>query len=77
MANAAVTQNMNVKRPPGSSVQRSGVLFGLWSGWPDADALSFGLAAAGLKHSVHGDFNLFSAAEVRAAMDPGSFDIRR
>ena len=30
MANAAVTQNMNVKRPPGSSVQRSGVLFGLW-----------------------------------------------
>lgn len=30
MANAAVTLNMNVKRPPGSSVQRSGVLFGLW-----------------------------------------------
>jgi peptide/nickel transport system permease protein len=30
MANAAVTLNINVKRPPGSSVQRSGVLFGLW-----------------------------------------------
>lgn len=30
MANTAVTLNMNVKRPPGSSVQRSGVLFGLW-----------------------------------------------
>ena len=30
MANAAVTLNMNVKRPPGSSVRRSGVLFGLW-----------------------------------------------
>lgn len=30
MANAAVTLNMNVKPPPGSSVQRSGVLFGLW-----------------------------------------------
>ncbi len=30
MANAAVTLNMNVKRPPGSSAQRSGVLFGLW-----------------------------------------------
>ena len=30
MANAAVTLNMNVKRPPGPSVPRSGVLFGLW-----------------------------------------------
>jgi len=30
MSNAAVALNMNVKRPPGSSVQRSGVLFGLW-----------------------------------------------
>lgn len=30
MASTAVTLNMNVKRPPGSSVQRSGVLFGLW-----------------------------------------------
>jgi 2-dehydro-3-deoxygluconokinase len=35
------------------------------------------LAAAGLKHSVPGDFNLFSAAEVRAAMGDGGFDIRR
>ena len=30
MSNAAVALNMNVKRPPGSSAQRSGVLFGLW-----------------------------------------------
>ena len=34
-------------------------------------------SAAGLKHSVPGDFNLFTAAEVRAAMSDGSFDIRR
>ena len=30
MANTAVTLNMNAKHPPGSSVQRSGMLFGLW-----------------------------------------------
>ena len=66
-----------IDRVGGGDAFAAGVLFGLWSGWPDADALAFGLAAAGLKHSVHGDFNLFSAADVRAAMDPGSFDIRR
>jgi 2-dehydro-3-deoxygluconokinase len=35
------------------------------------------LAAAGLKHSVPGDFNLFSADQVRAAMGDDGFDIRR
>ena len=31
----------------------------------------------GLKHSVHGDFNLFTAAEVRSAMAADGFDIKR
>ncbi|CAN5412008.1 sugar kinase [soil metagenome] len=66
-----------IDRVGGGDAFASGVLFGLWSGWADAEALDFGLAAAGLKHSIHGDFNLFTAAEVRAAMEPGGFDIRR
>ena len=64
-------------RVGGGDAFASGVLFGLWSGWTDAEALSFGLAASGLKHSVPGDFNLFSAADVRAAMGAEGFDIRR
>ena len=36
----------------------AGVLHGLLSGMGDADSLHFGLAAACLKHSVPGDFNL-------------------
>ena len=66
-----------VDRVGGGDAFASGVLFGVWSGWSDDEALAFGLAAAGLKHSVHGDFNLFSADDVRAAMGPGGFDIRR
>lgn len=66
-----------IDRVGGGDAFASGVLFGLWSGWSDREALEFGLAAAGLKHSVPGDFNLFSAADVRAAMGDGGFDIRR
>ena len=66
-----------IDRVGGGDAFASGVLFGLWSGWDDQRALDFGLAAAGLKHSVPGDFNLFSAAEVQAAMGDGGFDIRR
>lgn len=66
-----------VDRVGGGDAFASGVLFGLWSGWPDQEALDFGLAAAGLKHSVPGDFNLFSADDVQAAMQHQGFDIRR
>lgn len=66
-----------IDRVGGGDAFASGVLFGLWSGWTDQDALDFGLAAAGLKHSVPGDFNLFSADDVRAAMRDQGFDIRR
>jgi len=66
-----------IDRVGGGDAFASGVLFGVWSGWSDEEALAFGLAAAGLKHSVHGDFNLFTAAEVRAAMDADGFDIKR
>mgnify|MGYP002715636287 CR=1 FL=1 len=55
-----------VDRVGGGDAFASGVLFGLWSGWPDQEALDFGLAAAGLKHSVPGDFNLVDAAAVGA-----------
>ncbi|WAC60525.1 sugar kinase [Brevundimonas sp. SL130] len=66
-----------IDRVGGGDAFASGVLFGLWSGWTDQQALDFGLAAAGLKHSVPGDFNLFSAEDVHAAMQDNGFDIRR
>lgn len=66
-----------VDRVGGGDAFAAGVLHGVAKGWADEDALAFGLTAAGLKHSVHGDFNLFDEAQVRAAMEADGFDIRR
>lgn len=55
----------------------AGVLHGLRRGWLDEQALHFGLAAASLKHSVPGDFNLVTEADVRALMDDAGYGVRR
>ena len=52
----------------------AGVLHGLIMGTP---ALPFGLAAAALKHSIVGDFNLVGVADVQALVDGGGLDVRR
>ncbi|HEY1148148.1 MAG TPA: sugar kinase [Pseudoduganella sp.] len=54
----------------------SGVLHGLESGWDDAAALDFGVAAAALKHSLAGDFLAASEAQVKA-LAAGGLDVRR
>ncbi|MDB5368337.1 MAG: 2-keto-3-deoxygluconate kinase [Rhodospirillales bacterium] len=54
----------------------AGVLHGLASGQGDKAALTFGLAAACLKHSIPGDFNLVGESDVRAFLD-GGLDVRR
>lgn len=40
-------------------------------------AIRFGLAAGCLKHSVPGDFNLVSEADVEALVGEGRFDVKR
>jgi 2-dehydro-3-deoxygluconokinase len=54
----------------------AGVLHGLLSGWDDADALDFGLAAGVLKHSLAGDFSPVNQAQVHAIAS-GGLDVRR
>ena len=54
----------------------AGVLHGLLRAWTDAKALEFGLAAAAVKHSIAGDFNLASEAHIEAAC-AGTLDVRR
>lgn len=54
----------------------AGVLHGLLRAWTDAEALEFGLAAAAVKHSIAGDFNLASEAHIAAACT-GALDVRR
>lgn len=53
----------------------AGIIYGL-THYPDSDAtaLEFSVAAATLKNTIYGDFNLVSAQEVKALMQDGSGD---
>lgn len=55
----------------------AGVLHGLMCGQGDAEALRFGLAAACLKHSIPGDFNRVSVADVAALVADSGYSVRR
>jgi 2-dehydro-3-deoxygluconokinase len=46
----------------------AGLIHGLHAFESEEDALAFAVAASGLKHTVPGDFNLASEAEVRSVM---------
>jgi 2-dehydro-3-deoxygluconokinase len=54
----------------------AGVLHGLLKDWTDTAALEFGLAAAVVKHSIAGDFNLAGEAQVEA-VQAGALSVRR
>lgn len=55
----------------------AGVLHGELTAMAPADGLHFGLAAACLKHSLPGDFNLVQARDVAAFLDQNGFDVKR
>jgi 2-dehydro-3-deoxygluconokinase len=63
-----------VDRIGGGDAFAAGLLHGLVRGEPSLD---FALAAAALKHSIAGDFNLVSEAEVRALVEGGGLDVKR
>jgi 2-dehydro-3-deoxygluconokinase len=55
----------------------AGVLHGLISGFAPQQAVDFGTAAAVLKHSIPGDFNLVNAADVNLLLSQQQTDVRR
>lgn len=55
----------------------AGVLHGEIAGMSAADGLHFGMAAACLKHSLPGDFNLVGVGDVMAFLSEGGFDVKR
>ena len=66
-----------VDRIGGGDAFASGLLHGLIDGQSDQQALAFALAAAVYKHSIPGDFNLATVAEIQSIVDAGGFDVRR
>jgi len=55
-----------VDRVGGGDAFAAGLIYGLVSGKPMADALEFAVAASALKHTIPGDFNHVGTAEVEA-----------
>ncbi len=57
-----------VDRVGGGDSFAAGLIYGLYTGMTDADALEFAAAASCLKHAIPGDANLATAAEVERLM---------
>jgi 2-dehydro-3-deoxygluconokinase len=55
----------------------AGVLHGLETGLESQATVDFGLAAACLKHSIPGDFNLVGLADVHNLLQDSGFTVRR
>ena len=53
-----------VDRVGGGDSFAAGIIYSLLSGKDFKDALEFGVAASALKHTIHGDFNMVTVAEV-------------
>ena len=67
-----------VDRVGGGDSFAGGLIYGLIKGMEQSMALEFAVAASCLKHSVEGDFNRVSVAEVRALLDgDGSGRVQR
>jgi len=66
-----------VDRIGGGDAFAAGVLHGLVRGWEPERTIRFGLAAGALKHSIPGDFNLVSEADVEALVGEGRYDVKR
>ncbi len=66
-----------VDRIGGGDAFASGLLHGLAKGADDQDMLDFALAASCLKHTIPGDFNLASEADVAFQLSSSGSDVRR
>ncbi len=66
-----------VDRIGGGDAFAAGVLHGLASGMSDEQMLDFAVGAAALKHSVRGDFNLATVADVEFYLSNSGSDVRR
>lgn len=81
-AGTVVTQrsyslDFSVERIGAGDAFSAGLLHGFLAGMSEKDSLEFALAAACLKHSVPGDFNLVTAAQVGDLLANRGYAVRR
>ncbi|MCH7907025.1 MAG: sugar kinase [Chloroflexi bacterium] len=65
-----------VDRVGGGDGFAAGAIWGVMNGWEGQKIVDFAAASGAMAHTVHGDFNLASEAEVLAAASGGA-DVRR
>lgn len=66
-----------VDRIGGGDAFAAGLIHGLDKGWAADQAINFAAAAAALKHSVPGDANLVSVADVMSLVNEEGLDVKR
>ena len=71
------TLNPIVDRIGGGDAYAAGVIHGLRTGLGRQQIVDFAAAAGALKHSISGDFSIFSAADVTRLLDSGGSDVQR
>ena len=69
--------NPIIDRIGGGDAFAAGVIHGLLAGLSEAETLDFAVAAAALKHTIPGDFNLATLADVEALLSASGLDVRR
>ena len=57
-----------VDRVGGGDSFGSGLIYALLSGYDNQGAVEYAAAASALKHTIEGDFNMVSVAEVKSLM---------
>ncbi len=60
-----------VDRVGGGDSFGGGLIYSIQSGYSDQDTIEFAVAASALKHTIEGDFNLVSKAEVESLLKNG------
>ncbi|HQK95928.1 MAG TPA: sugar kinase [Armatimonadota bacterium] len=60
-----------VDRVGGGDSFCGGLIYAMLSGKPPQEAIDFAVAASCLKHTIHGDFNLVTIAEVESLLNNG------
>ncbi|MEG0453724.1 MAG: PfkB family carbohydrate kinase, partial [Coprobacillus sp.] len=66
-----------VDRVGGGDAYMSGLLYGLLNDMDIDDSLEFACCASVLKHTIHGDANTFSIAEIESFKEAGTSRINR
>ncbi len=61
-----------VDRVGGGDAFAAGIIYGEHQGWDAQRALDFAVASGAIKHTVHGDFNIASVAEIEAVAAGGA-----